>query len=449
MKKWLIGGGILIVLAAMILVNVLRGDSDDGGSAPRGRSQTVEARVVEAGTITSSIIITGSVEEVTKEEVMATSPVEIKEVMVTKGSVVKKGDKLFTADLDSSYKELDQLKINYDIQLLTMKKLETLSSTTDDRSMELALELARLNRDSAERFLNTQTENLEKNQALFDAGLISKSEFEGLESTVTEAESQLATAKVSYQRSYADLTSIREQTENSELSTEIDLEIQQLNIDSLAMNIETLEQQIKDIEDLTTATLDGVVTELNIEAGDMASTIGPLLVIRDVTDLKIVANIREYDITDVAEGQEVIITGDAIGKEETVLGTVSYIAPVAAETIVNNRQVTAIEVEITVDQGVDVIKPGYTTECEIITSKLEDVVIATYEMLQKDSEDNDIVFVIEEGIAKERIVKLGATSDFDAEVIEGLESGDQVILNPSLSLFDGSKVEVEEEEEGK
>ena len=454
MKKFIIGGIIIVAIGAMIMINVLRSGDEEksagGSSLTRGRTMAVEAEAIGRDTITSSILITGSVEEVTKKEVTSSTPIKVSEVLVEVGDLVQTGTRLFAADLESMNKELEQLDINLKIQKLTMEKLEALAGTSDDTSLELALKLSKLGLDSAQRFYDTQKANLEKNQSLFDSGLISESEFDGLKSSVIEAESQLSTAKVSYQRSQADLSSVRKQTANSDRSTEIDLEIQQMNLDSMEMSISNLKEQIEEIEALTFATLNGVVTELNIHNGEMTSSLAPLVVIRDVESLKIVANIREYDVGDVDLDQEVLISGDAIGEDEVVLGTVSYIAPIAAQTVVNGRQVTAIEVEITVDEGTAYIKPGYTTECEIITSKLEDVVIVAYNMLSKDEDGKDIVFVInDEQIAEERLVEIGATSDFDAEVISGVEEGDLVVVNPSLSLFDGTKVEIIEEEEGK
>lgn len=454
MKKFIIGGIIILAIGAMILINVLKGSGDEkstgSSSFTRGRTMAVEAEVIGRDTITSSILITGSVEEVNKKEVTSSTPIKVSEVLVEKGDVVKKGDLLFTADLESMNKDLDQLKVNFEIQKLTMEKLEALSGSSDNTSLELALKLSKLGLDSAQRFYESQLVNLEKNQTLFDNGVLSVSELDGLKSSVTEAESQLSSSKISYQRSQSDLSSLRKQTENSDRSTEIDMEIQQMNLDSMAMNITNLNEQIDEIEALTMATMSGVVTELNIYNGEISSSMLPLVVIRDIEDLKIVANIREYDVGDVEVGQEVLISGDAIGKDEEVLGTVSYIAPIAAQTVVNNRQVTAIEVEIAVNEGTKFIKPGYTTECEIVTSKLDDVVVVAYNMLSKDEEGNDIVFVIDEDqMATERQVELGATSDFDAEVISGIEEGDLIVVNPSLSLFDGTKVEITQEEEGK
>lgn len=448
MKKWFIGGAIVTVLVVLVAINGLRGGGG-GSSVGGGKVQDVEAKTVSAGAITSSITITGRVEEVNQDEVVTQTPVKILDVFVKNGSVVKKGDQLFKADMDDLNRELEQLKINYDIRLLTMEKLEKFSGTSSEKAMTLALELAKVNRDAAQRAYDVQAENLEKNQTLYDSGLLSESEFEGLKRAVVQARSQLTTATLSYEKSQTELASLRTQAKNTDGTKAIDLKIQQLNIDSLKMNIDNLEAKIKTIKDMTMATMDGVVTGLSVEPGDTATAVAPLAVIRDIETLKIVANIREYDISNIDVGQEVIIRGDAIGKEDKVTGTVTYIAPIATKSLVNNRQVTAVDVEINVTEGMAYIKPGYTTENEIITSKLEDVVIATYEMLQKDSDGNDIVFVVTDGVAEERQVTLGATSDFDAEVTSGLEAGEMVVLNPSLSLFDGTKVRVKTEEEGR
>lgn len=452
MKKFIIGGIIIAAISIMIIINVINNNNDGtkGLSLTRGRAQSVEAEVIKRDTITSSILITGAVEVITKKDVLSTTPLKVLEVLVTVGDSVKKGDQLFSADLETMTKELTQLKINLDIQKLTKEKLESLSVAADDGAMVVAVQMAKLSVDSAQRFFNTQTANLEKNQLLFDSGVISAFEMEGIQSSVVEAESQLTSAKLNYQRSQADLSSVRKSNNTSEFSTEIDLEIQEMNLDSLQMSIDTLEEQIAEINALTVSPSDGVITGLNIHDNETTSSMTPLVVVTDTTELKIAANIREYDVGDVAVGQEVLISGDAINKGQEVTGMVSYIAPIAAQTMVNNRQVTAIEVEMTVETGAEYLKPGYTTECEIITSKLENVVIASYDMLRKDEDNNDILFVIgEENIAEERRVELGTTSDFDAEVISGLEDGEMVIINPSLSLFDGTKVEIITEEEGK
>ena len=160
MKKFIIGGIIIVAIGAMILINVLKSGDDEKSngisSFTRGRTMAVEAEIIGRDTITSSILITGSVEEVNKKEVTSSTPIKVSEVLVEKGDVVKKGDLLFTADLEGMNKDLDQLKVNFEIQKLTMEKLEALSGSSDNTSLELALKLSKLGLDSAQRFYESQ-----------------------------------------------------------------------------------------------------------------------------------------------------------------------------------------------------------------------------------------------------------------------------------------------------
>lgn len=55
---------------------------------------------------------------------------------------------------------------------------------------------------------------------------------------------------------------------------------------------------------------------------------------------------------------------------------------------------------------------------------------------------SDVAFVIEDGIARRRALKLGRTLGDDREVLEGLAGGDTVVLDPPAALADGAEVRV-------
>jgi len=48
--------------------------------------------------------------------------------------------------------------------------------------------------------------------------------------------------------------------------------------------------------------------------------------------------------------------------------------------------------------------------------------------------------LVEEEKAKEKDVTLGLQSDIEAQVLEGLEEGEEVILNPRANIKDGTPV---------
>jgi len=439
-----IGIAILIigVIAIMIIYNLNKDDNGEGGFGG-GKAQEVEVTAIQREDLYSSILITGTVLESNKWEVISITPLQITEVLVEVGDPVTVGQELFRVDMTDFEAELKQAKLNYEIQTLQLEKLHSLSSTSTGIGGEIALELSRLSVSTAEKFLEEQRMNLEKSRVLLDEGFISQEEFNTIAKAVEAAEEQLATSKLSQKRAEDDLAALLKSNNQANQSNQIDVTIQVKNLESLKMNITTLENQIKEIKDLTFATGEGIVTEVHIVEGEQSPSLAPMLIMMDMKKMKVVANLREYDIKDIIIGQKVLITGDAISESASVEGEVSFIAPKAVQALVNGKEATAIPIEITITQDMDQLKPGYTADCEITTSFKEQVLVASYDMFRDDRDNNKLAYVVtEEGIVEERIVVLGITSDFDAEVVEGLEEGERVINNPSLSLKDGMKVKV-------
>ena len=127
-------------------------------------------------------------------------------------------------------------------------------------------------------------------------------------------------------------------------------------------------------------------------------------------------------------------------------GVVDYISPIASKAVINGRESTSILVEMRVQEGVEQVKPGYTLECEITTLKNDQAIVISYEMFGREKDGQKTVFVVnEENILEERVVEVGITSDFDAEIIAGISENERVVVNPSLMLKDGMKVTVNEQ----
>jgi len=439
-----IGIAVLIIgiIAIMIVYNLNKNTTGEGGFGG-GKAQEVEVTTLERDDLYSSILITGTVLESNKWEVIAQSPLQIEDVLVEVGDYVRIGQALFEVDMTELEAELKQAKLNYEIQTLQLEKLRNISSTSTAAGGEIALELSRLSVSNAEKYLEEQGVNLEKSRVLLNEGFISQEEFNAMTKAVEEAENQLATAKLNQKRAEDDLATLLESNHQANQSTHIDVTIQVKNLESLKMNITTLENHMQDISDLTIATGEGVVTEVHITEGEQSQALTPLLTVMDMDKMKVAANVREYDIKDIQLGQKVLISGEAISKSASVEGEVSFIGPKAVQALVNGKEATTVPIEITIVKDMDQLKPGYTADCEITTSFKEQVLVASYDMFRDDKDNNKLAYVVnEDDVVEERVVVLGITSDFDAEVVEGLEEGERVINNPSLSLKDGIKVNV-------
>jgi multidrug resistance efflux pump len=439
-----IGIAVLIIgiVAIMIIYNLNKDTTGEGGFGG-GKAQEVEVTVMQRDDLYSSILITGTVLESNKWEVISNTPLQINEVFVEVGDHVTMGQELFAVDMTDLIAELNQAKLNYEIQTLQLEKLRSISSTSTAAGGEITLELSRLAVSTAEKFLEEQRTNLEKSRILLSEGFISQEEFNTMTKAVEEAQNQLATSKLNLKRAEDDLAALLKSNNQANQSSQIDVTIQVKNLESLKMNITTLENQIKEISDLAYATGEGVVTEVHIIAGEQSPSLTPMLTLMDMNKMKVEANVREYDIKDITLGQKVIITGDAISKSASVEGEVSFIAPKAIQALVNGKEATTVPIEITIVKDMNQLKPGYTADCEITTSFKEQVLVASYDMFRDDRDNNKLAYVVmENGIVEERVVVLSITADFDAEVLEGLKEGELVINNPSLSLKDGMKVKV-------
>jgi HlyD family secretion protein len=64
------------------------------------------------------------------------------------------------------------------------------------------------------------------------------------------------------------------------------------------------------------------------------------------------------------------------------------------------------------------------------------------------SGDGWAVFVVEDGRARARTVRIGERNPLEAQVIEGLSEGEMVIRHPPNDLVDGARVRVLREPNG-
>lgn len=163
-------------------MNVLKAQNSDGtkSSFAGGKAEDVEAQRVTVGEISSSVLVTGGVKEVNREEVIPTISLDITQVLVEEGDQVTIGSKLFEVDMSTTLDELARTKINYEIQTLQLEKLQNMAS--DSGSAQIGVELARLSLASAQRAYDSQFETINKNKVLLEEGIISQSEYDAMDS---------------------------------------------------------------------------------------------------------------------------------------------------------------------------------------------------------------------------------------------------------------------------
>ncbi len=429
MKKLAIGIILILLVGSFVTVSLIK---NRNGSLGGGKTYTVRTQEVKRNNISSSITSNGVIEETERVDVYFDTPMKVRKVLVDNNQQVKKGQKLFELDMDSLNSELEQLRISKDMQELSLKKIKSQNGTS---SMEGQIQIAFNNVKAAENTYNENKKTYENNLKLYETNAISKNELDTSKKMLEDSETALKNAKINYETSIS--------TQSIEYQTQVK------NLESTNLKIIDLENRINKINSDMLSPMDGTVIELSVKEGSYTSSVQPSLTIINTDKLQVKLNVSEYNMKDVKLGQNVEITGEAFYKDEVVKGKVLEISPIAIKTIASNVEETVVEVIVSINDKKEFLKPGLNVDCKIFTKEKNGVIITGFDTLDEDKDGNKFCYAVdkEKNIMLKRDVKIGITSEMDVEVLEGINEGDFIVIDPQPTYKDGAKVKIAEEKE--
>lgn len=183
-----------------------------------------------------------------------------------------------------------------------------------------------------------------------------------------------------------------------------------------------------------------------IEEGATVRERQPIINLPDVTDMKVACRIHESLIGPIRAKLPARIRVDAY-PDETFQGEVFQVSSVPMTGSWPNTDLREYATEIRLTDSVERIRklrPGLTTQVEIQIDSRENVLQVPVQAVIGVS-DKQICYVLKkDGTPQRREIKVGATNQTHIEVLDGLEAGEQVILNPRNRFSDEiSKLESE------
>jgi RND family efflux transporter, MFP subunit len=179
----------------------------------------------------------------------------------------------------------------------------------------------------------------------------------------------------------------------------------------------------------------GVVTARNYDSGDMFNMGQPLYVIEQIRPVKIKVSVSEELYTKIKKGMIVDVNLD-VYPNETFKGKVSIIYPtidVATRTF---------PVEIIVDNSNEKIRPGMFARVTFSYGQKNNVVVPDMAIVKQTGSGDRYVYVIENGKVVFKKVELGRRLDTEYEIVSGLTTGDEVVVEGQSRLNNGDEVEV-------
>jgi|FLOH01.1.fsa_nt_gi multidrug resistance efflux pump len=155
----------------------------------------------------------------------------------------------------------------------------------------------------------------------------------------------------------------------------------------------------------------------------------PILTIPDMRAMAVKVNIHESAVQRVAVGQSVRVLIDAFPDQE-LTGVVSKVAVVAdSANAFMNPDLKVYPTTITIDGEHDWLRPGMSSEIEILVDRLVDVIYVPVQAVTY-FDDKRVVYVANGGRPGRREIEVGSFSESFIEVVSGLEEGEEVLLLP-------------------
>lgn len=222
-------------------------------------------------------------------------------------------------------------------------------------------------------------------------------------------------------------------------------------VDSARTNLQNARAQLR--KTVILSPVSGVVTARNVDPGEIVSPSGPpaanvvpgqppppgakwgagLFSIAEISGMDAVAQVEETKIKQIRVGQRADVTLDAF-PAETYRGTVRLMESNA------NPATRTVAVYISLSKIKPDFRPNMQGVARLYAPRRALVVPSMAVVTSPHKPLESAVFVIENGKARMRRVRTGATQDGKTEILEGLRKGEQVAVYDLSQIRDGDRV---------
>lgn len=368
-----------LLIAAILLAGCSGQKQEQTGQ--QDSAAPVRVAAVEKGSLADTMVVTGKLEAAASANVVPGGQGgKVYSVSVKVGDRVNRGQTLVT---------LENTTFAAAVQQAEQGVVQA----------ESALEIARINYEMA-------AANYERGKRLYESGAIPAAGPTGFE---TAYEIPYKQAKIDYEQvkpamvanARAALAMAREQYNNAFIKSPIN----------------------------------GVVTAVNVNPGELASPASPVPVVSVVSLDKVVvkATVTEDQINKLKQGQEVPVLVGAVSAEP-LTGVITNIA-LAADQVSK-----AYPIKVQLDNPDHLLKPGMFAQVNLEDEKDEVLLVPREAVINLGG--RDIVWVIGDNKATSRPVTAGISDGKQIEIKSGLKEGEQVVVSGQDSLQENSLVEI-------
>lgn len=211
-------------------------------------------------------------------------------------------------------------------------------------------------------------------------------------------------------------------------------------------DFESIQKGVDQMRDMLSKTkiyapFTGVIDEIIANQGsNLIPGVTNILRLVNLDDVYAEAFVSEKYISSISNGTEALVKIPLLNKEiqSKITQTGNFIDP-------NNR---TFRIEIPVDNSDRRIKQNLDAKILINTYKKDNAVVVPLRIIREDAEGKNYIYVMDEDkkdgvyITRKAVIKIGNKSNTDAEVIEGLNFGEIIVLEGANLVEDLQRVKL-------
>ncbi|MDQ3341484.1 MAG: efflux RND transporter periplasmic adaptor subunit [Myxococcota bacterium] len=400
-RRWIVFAvlGIAVLVGGGVVVKRWAG----GEKSIDGARLRIAA--VAKGTLVRDAAVTGRVVAAVSPTLYAPMPGTVA-LKIRAGDQVKKGDELAVIDSPELENELKR-------EQSTLAQIEAQLGSARIQTDKTRLQ-AKREADEAAIALTAATREVQANERAFQQGVIAEVELlrsrDALESARVRDKNAKSLAGLSGQSAGFDLKTAQQQFERQKLA------------------IAELERRVGELH--VKAPVDGVIGTLAVADRAVVPVNAPLMTVVDLSQLEVELEIPETYADDLGLGMKAevkIANGNAVG-------TLSALSP----EVVKNNVLARVRFGGQQPAG---LRQSQRVSARILIEERADVL-----MLPRgpflEAHGGKAAYVVNDGIATKRTIRVGVTSVGQVEILEGLEPGERVVIAGSADFDNAETVRI-------
>jgi RND family efflux transporter MFP subunit len=206
-----------------------------------------------------------------------------------------------------------------------------------------------------------------------------------------------------------------------------------INYENAKTNVETARLQLDKTK--ITSPISGVIVDLPYYTqGTQIETGKTIAKIMDYQIMYMEVQLPEKYINDIKPGQPVKLTNYTI-PEDTITGRITQLSPAI------NPDSRTFKGNVSIDNSDYLLRPGMFVKADIVTNHKDSVIVIPKSIILS-RQKGKTVFIIDRGVAAERIIETGIENITDIEVLRGLAKNERVVTSGFETLSNRSKVKI-------